>query len=378
MSGNLRGGGWARASRLRPMLGLVLATACGPEPADLDARVSTLLAAYDGDDRPGACVLARHRGAVIYERCVGMADLEAGRAAAPETNFRLASVTKQFTAAAVLRLVGEGKLALTTTLREVFPDFPPWADQVTVAHLLTHTSGLVDYEDVMPAGDAQILDSGVVELMRAQDSTYFPPGSAFRYSNSAYAVLARIVEERSGRRFAAFLEEEIFRPLGMAATVAHEEGRSTVAARAFGYSPREGGGWVRTDQSPTSAVLGDGGIYSSLRDLSRWLEVVEGRRGLLDSSLAAGAFTEARTTGGEGVGYGYGWFLDSADGWRRVRHEGSTIGFRNAVQYFPGHDLTVLFLSNRNDVAPGLVDSLVAVFRRAIGLRYPSSPSSRS
>jgi CubicO group peptidase (beta-lactamase class C family) len=349
------------------ILGASLVSACAAGPGDVERQVAALLAAYDGDGRPGACVLARHQGGVIYERCVGMADLEAGQVATPETSFRLASVTKQFTATAVLRLVEEGHLTLTTTLREVFPDFPPWADAVTVEQLLTHTSGLVDYEDVMPPGDAQILDAGVVDLMRVQDSTYFPPGSAFRYSNSAYALLARIVEERSGRRFAAFLEDEIFRPLGMANTVAHEEGKSTVAARAYGYSLQDDGGWLRTDQSPTSAVLGDGGIYSSLRDLDRWLEVVEGRRRLLDSSLAAAVFTEARTADGRGIGYGYDWFLDTAQRRRRIRHEGSTIGFRNAVQHFPGDDLTVLFLSNRNDVAPGLVDSLVAVFRLATG-----------
>jgi CubicO group peptidase (beta-lactamase class C family) len=259
--------------------------------------------------------------------------------------------------------VEQGKLTLATTLRDVFPGFPSWADAVTVHHLLTHTAGLVDYEDIMPPGDAQILDAGVVDLLRGQDSTYFPPGSAFRYSNSAYAVLARVVEERSGRSFAAFLEQEIFRPLGMATTVAHEAGRSTVAARAYGYSRQTDGSWIRTDQSTTSAVLGDGGIYSSPRDLGRWLDVVEGRRTLLDPALTAATFTEARTNDGRGAGYGYGWFLDSAEGRRRIRHEGSTIGFRHAVRRFPDEDLTVLFLSNRDEIDEGLVEALVAVFR---------------
>jgi CubicO group peptidase (beta-lactamase class C family) len=356
---------------LTKLLSLVLSaslgSACASGPADVERQVATLLAAYDGGDRPGACVLARHRGAVLYERCVGMADLEAGRAATPGTNFRLASVTKQFTATATLRLVSDGRLSLATTLREIFPDFPAWADAVTVEHLLTHTSGLVDYEDVMPPGDTQILDAGVVDLMRIQDSTYFPPGSAFRYSNSAYAVLARAIEIRSGRSFAAFLEDEVFRPLGMTQTVAHEESRSTVADRAFGYSRRDDGSWLRTDQSPTSAVLGDGGVYSSLRDLNRWLDVVEGRRRLLDSSLAAAMFTPARTRDGREVGYGYGWFLDSAAGRRRVRHDGSTIGFRNAVRHFPDDHLTVLFLSNRNEIDTALADRLVPVFREAAG-----------
>jgi CubicO group peptidase (beta-lactamase class C family) len=365
MSGG-RDGSRLRVALLWPMLGVVLATACGPGPADTDARVAALLAAYDGDDRPGACVLARHRGTPLYERCIGMADIEAGRAATPETNFRLASVTKQFTATAVLRLVSQGRLTLATTLREVFPGFPPWAGAVTVHHLLTHTAGLLDYEELMPPGDAQILDDGVLDLLRTQDSTYFPPGSAFRYSNSAYAVLARVVEERGGRPFATFLESEIFRPLGMATTVAREEGRSVVAARAYGYSRQDDGTWVRTDQSRTSAVLGDGGVYSSLRDLNRWFEVVEGRGALLDAALLAAVFTEARTNDGRGVGYGYGWYVDSPAGGHRFRHDGTTIGFRHEVQRFPATDLTVLFLSNRNEIDPGIVDALVTVLREAV------------
>ena len=364
MSGG-RGKSRDRVSLLRPMLGVMFATACGPGSVDMDARIAALLEPYDGDDRPGACVLARHGGTLLYQRCVGMADLEAGRAATPETNFRLASVTKQFTATAVLRLVAQERLTLATTLREVFPDFPPWADAITVHHLLTHTAGLVDYEDIMPPGDAQILDDGVLDLLRTQDSTYFPPGSRFRYSNSAYAVLARVVEVRGGRRFAEFLESEIFRPLGMAATVAREEGRSAVAARAYGYSRQDDGTWRRTDQSSTSAVLGDGGVYSSLRDLNRWFEVVEGRRALLDCALAAAAFTEARTSDGHGVGYGYGWYVDSAAGVRRFRHDGTTIGFRHEVRRLPEDDLTVLFLSNRNAIDRRLVDTLVGVFRAA-------------
>jgi CubicO group peptidase (beta-lactamase class C family) len=359
----LRSAWTGRASHLGPVLVVALAAACATAGSrEIGTRVSALLAAYEGPDRPGACLLVREHGDVVFERCVGMADLETGRPATPETNFRLASLTKQLTATAVLRLVQQGRLSLTTTLREVFPDFPPWADDVTVDRLLTHTAGLLDYEDLMPPGDAQILDAGVLDLLRVQDSTYFPPGSGFRYSNSAYAVLAQIVEARAGRPFADVLVSEVFGPVGMEGTVAFEAGRSEVAQRAFGYSAGDDGTWTRTDQSPTSAVLGDGGVYSSLRDLNRWLTIVEGRDSLLDPTLAAAVFLEARTNDGHGVGYGYGWFLDSAGGRARIRHEGSTIGFRNAVQRFPAEDLTVLLLSNRNDIVPGLVDSLVAVF----------------
>jgi CubicO group peptidase (beta-lactamase class C family) len=337
--------------------------ACAPAPASVDGRVATLLAAYDGADRPGACLLVRSRGTVIFEDCVGLAQVETREPATAATNFRLASLTKQFTATAALLLVADGRLDTGTTLRSVFPGFPAWADAITVRHLLTHTSGLVDYEDVMPPDDGrQITDAGVLRLLAMQDSTVFPPGSAYRYSNSGYAVLAQIVEVVSGEPFGRFLDERVFTPLGMTHTVAHVEGVTTVAERAYGYSRAPDGAWIRTDQSPTSAVLGDGGIYTSLDDLDRWLAVVEGRDALLPAALAAAMFAPQAPTDAPGTSYGYGWFLDRADGRRRYRHEGSTIGFRNAVQRFPDEDLTVVLLTNRNEIADGLVDSVAAVF----------------
>jgi CubicO group peptidase (beta-lactamase class C family) len=355
---------------------VLAAAACGaPSDASLDARVTGLLAAYDGADRPGACLLARRAGVVLYERCFGLAVVETGEPATPETGFRLASLTKQFTATAALLLVADGRLTTGTTLRAVFPRLPAWADAVTLHHLLTHTSGLVDYEDVMPPGDAQITDAGVLDLLAARDSTGFAPGSGYRYSNSGYAVLARIVEEVSGRRFGPFLAERIFGPVGMAGTVAHVDGQTVVPHRAFGYS-RADGGWTRTDQSPTSAVLGDGGIYTSARDLNRWLAVVEGRDALLPADLAAAMFTPHTPADGE-ASYGYGWFLDRAAGRRRYRHEGTTIGFRNAVQRFPDDDLTVVLLTNRNEIAEGLVDALVAALRAGAAAEAGTGSESR-
>jgi CubicO group peptidase (beta-lactamase class C family) len=359
-----------RLVTLLPLLPLV--ASCGSQPrypgAAAEARIAGLLADYSGADRPGACLLARHAGVVVYERCVGLAELETKQEATPETNFRLASLTKQFTATAVLRLVQDGAVTTTTALTDIFPDFPAYGAAITLHHLMTHTSGLIDYEDLMGADTVeQIKDAGVLALMKAQDSTYFPPGSAFRYSNSGFAVLAQVVERESGTPFARYLEATIFGRLRMTGTVAHQDGVDTVAHRAYGYSRQADGSWARTDQSPTSAVLGDGGIYSSLRDLSRWLAVVEGRRRLLDPAIAARAFEEARLTSGAGAGYGYGWFIDDYRGHPRFRHEGSTIGFRNAVQRFPQEDLTVLFLSNRDEVDSTLVSSIVDAFLTAPG-----------
>lgn len=325
----------------------------------LASAVQHLLADYVGDDKPSACLLIRHRGVPLFKDCYGMADLERGVPADPETSFRLASVTKQLTATAVIRLAEAGELDYEDNLAQIFPGFPDYGQRVTLRHLLTHTSGLIDYESLLPEDQTeQVKDEDVLRLMQAQDSTYFEPGSQFRYSNSGYAMLAMAIEKVSGRRFADFLADQIFVPLGMTHTVAHEEGVSSVYKRAYGYS-RTKTGWEFADQSPTSAVLGDGGVYSSIEDLGRWLEVVERRRVLIEPTSLARALEPTRLSTGDATEYGFGWYIDGFKGNKRYRHSGSTRGFRNEVQRLPEADLTVVFLSNRNEIEAGLVDSIV-------------------
>jgi CubicO group peptidase (beta-lactamase class C family) len=276
-----------------------------------------------------------------------MANLEGRIAAMPTTNFRLASLTKQFTAAAILLLAEDGKLTLDDRVRKWLPSLPSAVDSVTITHLLTHTSGIVAYEDVIPRGtNTQLHDTDVLRLLESQDSTYFKPGSSYRYSNSAYALLALIVERASGRTFATFLNERVFLPLGMAQTVAYQEGISTVSHRAFGYTMK-GGAWTRKDQSITSAVLGDGGIYSSIDDLAKWDAALYDSRLLSDESRRL-AFTPHTATDRADVKYGFGWRITGETLW----HSGETSGFRNVIVRYPSRRLTVVLLTNRDNPQP--------------------------
>jgi CubicO group peptidase (beta-lactamase class C family) len=251
-------------------------------------------------------------------------------------------VTKQFTAAAILILADEGKLTLDDPIRKWLPSLPPFADTIKIRHLLSHTSGLVDYEDVMPEGTTeQLHDADVLRLLAQQDRTYFAPGTSYRYSNSGYALLALIVERASGQRFASFLHHRIFEPLGMNDSVAFEKGISTVANRAYGYSLDEGR-WTRTDQSLTSAVLGDGGIYSSIDDLAKWDAALD-----RDVRLRP-AFAPATPTDDPKTQYGFGWRITGDALW----HSGETRGFRNVILRYPARRLTVVILTNRNGPAP--------------------------
>jgi CubicO group peptidase (beta-lactamase class C family) len=194
-------------------------------------------------------------------------------------------------------------------------------------------------------------------LLEQQSSGKFAPGSRWEYSNSGYAVLAMIVEKVSGKSFGQFLQERIFTPLQMKNTVAYEKGKNEVAHRAYGHS-KEKGGWHQTDQSPTSAVLGDGGIYSSIDDLAKWDRALR-EHTLLSAAEMGPALTPVQPTGGtakfpEGraVSYGFGWFLDPYRGHKRMSHDGETVGFRTTIQRFPDDQLTIIVLANRGDIDP--------------------------
>ncbi len=306
---------------------------------------------YDCRDVPGASVMVIRDGVVIFRKAYGLANLEDKIPSATQTNYRMASLTKQFTAMAVMILAGRKKLALTNSLTDFFPDFPSYGKQISVRHLLNHTSGLIAYEDLIPDGTTLPLkDRDVLRLLKGQSRTHFVPGTQFRYSNSGYALLALIVEAVSKTSFAAFLKRNIFNPLRMTNTVAYEQGISTVRNRAYGYTQR-GKLFARTDQSLTSSVLGDGGIYSSVEDLYKWDQSLYTTR-LVSSELLREAFTPGVSTDQADTDYGYGWFITRRHGWNTVWHYGDTIGFNTAIVRVPEQKLTVIILVNRNKANP--------------------------
>jgi CubicO group peptidase (beta-lactamase class C family) len=319
--------------------------------------VDQLFIGYTGDDIPGASVMVIKDGEIALLRSYGMANLEKSIPIQPETNLRLASLTKQFTATAIMMLVERGKLDLDDTLTELFENFPDYGSRITLRHLLQHNSGLLDYESLMPDDfEGQASDRDALRMMYDVADTYFEPGTEYRYSNTAYAMLAVLIEDRSGMNFAEFLEANIFGPLGMTTTVAHQEGISTVAQRALGYTV-EDGKVAPSDQSSTSAVLGDGGIYTSVLDYYKWDQALYTDKLLTRDSL------RKMWTGNFGD-YGFGWRVDTKEGRLRLHHDGSTSGFRNYVIRYPDEQMTVLVLTNRRDpdVMP-LAEATAEIFK---------------
>ena len=310
------------------------------------AEIDALMQPYSGD-LPGASVLVLRDGHPLVSRAYGLARLTDKERATPATNYRLASMTKQFTAAAVLLLAQDGRLSLDDRIKNYLPTLPAAADAVTIRELLTHRGGLIDYEDLIsPATTQQVHDVDVLRLLEHEDRTYFTPGSDYRYSDTGYALLALIVARVSRVSFATFLHDHIFAPLGMDGTVAYEAGISQVPRRAYGYSLKNGR-WTETDQSLTSAVLGDGGVYSSIEDLAHW-DAALSAPGLLKAEWLKAAFTPLTKTDDPNVSYALGWRVTGDTVW----HSGESVGFRNVIVRWPQQHFTVIVLTNRDDAEP--------------------------
>jgi CubicO group peptidase (beta-lactamase class C family) len=320
-------------------------------------RIDSLFESCRAPGAPSASVMVIRDGEVLYKKAFGLANLEARVAATTRTNYRLASVTKQFTAMAVMMLVDRGKLSFDQKLPAFFDGLPSWSSRVTVRHLLNHTSGIKAYEAAVQhikpedvTSSNQLRDKDVLDIVKKEEATYFEPGTQYRYSNSGYALLALLVEKVSGRTFAQFLQENIFEPLKMDGAVAHEDGVSTVRDRAYGYV-KEGERFVRRDQSATSAVLGDGGVYSSVEDLYKWDRALAGGR-LVKPETWKQAVTPASLPDGRRTEYGFGWEIGTFNGKTAWRHSGGTIGFTTHILRLPEERVTVIVLHNRVDLSP--------------------------
>jgi CubicO group peptidase (beta-lactamase class C family) len=359
-------------------------------PSTMTQNIDAIFAPLVTPNSPGVAVLVIKNGKKLFERGYGLRDLRSAAKIDPSTNFRLASCSKQFTAMAIMLLVHDGKLRYDQKLIEIFPDFPAYGKSISVRNLLNHTAGLQDYETLMEqpgtkgkwTDDHQIQDAEVLTLLEQTDHGMFPPGTQWYYSNSGYVVLGLIVAKVSGQFFPEFLHQRIFAPLKMDHTLAYVKGQNEITNRAYGHT-EEGNTWKQTDQSSTSATLGDGGIYSSLEDLAKWDEALR-TNNLLSKEEMQPALTPATlpTTSTKGdtqprwpansdrsegtpVSYGYGWFVDPYESHQRMWHYGETMGFHSYIVRFTnksGADhatnndrlagVTVIVLCNRTDILP--------------------------
>jgi CubicO group peptidase (beta-lactamase class C family) len=325
---------------------LVILLSGYPSPAQRTEKLDSFFRQQPGD-KPGIALMIEKKGEIIFRKTAGLANDSTGTALDTASNFRMASVSKQFTAMGILLLEKDHQLSLGDPIGRFLPDLPARiGKRVLIRHLLTHSSGILDYESLIPgAQSVQLLDADVLHLLAGQDSLYFTPGSRFRYSNSGFCLLALIIERVSHRSFASFIRDSLFTPLHMDGSSIYEAG-SPVAHRAMGYAKDSAGHILFSDQSVTSATKGDGGVYTSLTDYAKWIQALRTNKFIkLPSVLKRIRFP---IEGARNSYYGAGWFMTTSSP-VLLFHSGNTCGFTNFVLQIPGDEWSITYFSNLAD-----------------------------
>jgi N-acyl-D-aspartate/D-glutamate deacylase/CubicO group peptidase (beta-lactamase class C family) len=318
---------------------------------DLAARIDALFAPLATGDSPGAAVIVIRNDEVLHAAGYGYADLQSREPITPQTSFRLASVSKQFTAMAIMILADRGELDYDDPLVKYLPELGPFGEKITLRHLLTHTSGLPDYYDVLEEETVEGMPDTeqAMQFLAAWDEPpLFAPGERYEYSNPGYEMLALVVERVSGQRFGRFLEDNIFLPLGMTETVVRDSTEPEIPNRALGYTRKEGS-FELLDEHPLNHIIGSGGMYSTVEDLARWDQALYTAT-LVQRATLEQAWSPVRLTGGEEYPYGFGWRLGRYGGLgRRLCHAGGWLGFSTFIVRYPEHRFSVIVLSNLED-----------------------------
>lgn len=336
-----------------------------------EAQVDAIFAAYTATT-PGCAVGVEQGGKVLLAKGYGAADLEAGRPLTPQSGVYMASVSKQLAAMAVLLLVEDGKLRLDQPVRPLIPELPAYADKVTVAQLLHHTSGLRDYFtlgalDGLPESHPYT-EADVLRLLGRQQGLNFEPGSEFLYSNSGYVLLSILVHRVSGQRLDDFARARMFTPLGMTHSRFQHDHNGPIPEKANGYQPA-GTGW-RIANSQLD-VVGDGGLYSSVDDMLKWLAALD--RPKVGARALAQMRASARLNDGSSTGYGMGLSTSAYRGLEVVAHGGALAGYRTADWWFPAQKLGVVVLCNTSQTNTNELAAQVAAVYLGDRMKPPTT-----
>jgi CubicO group peptidase (beta-lactamase class C family) len=335
---------------------LALGAAQTPNPA-----IDALFSDYSGGNVPGCALGVIQEGEFIYRRSYGMANLEYAIPLDSDSVFRTASMGKQFTAATIALLAESGAINLDDPLGQYFPEFPPWANHITIRQLVHHSSGIRDYLTLAylagKGDDADFYtDDWVLQLLARQQETNFPPGSQHLYSNSGYLLLAHLVKRTTGKSLRQYAQHNLFDPLGMTKTHFHDDHTEIVPRRASGYTPASSDPLGEDDfhiSMTTLDMVGDGGVFTSINELIHW------DRNFYNNQLGNGGagLVELLNTPGklnDGTGYKYAFGLEVGDyrGRKLISHGGSFVGFRTEMMRFPELGFGVTVLCNRADAEP--------------------------
>lgn len=329
----------------------ILISAYAAQPAgrtsqnDLTSQIDALLQKVYKANEPGAAVLVKKQGQVIFRHGYGLADMELGVPVEPDMVFRLGSITKQFTAVAILILAEQGKLSLQDDITKFLPDYPTQEKTITVEHLLTHTSGIKSYTDLpewFPLLRKDMTLKEIIDLFKDKPME-FSPGERWKYCNSGYILLGAIIEKISGETYEAFLQKHIFDQLGMNHSYYGSASR-IIPRRIPGYS-KGSSGFENAPYLSMTQPYAAGSLLSSVDDLAVWNEALLSGK-LIKREILEKAFTPYKLKDGTDTGYGYGWSISNYEGQRIIEHGGGIMGFTTYALLLPEDQIFVALLTN--------------------------------
>jgi len=320
------------------------------EPVATDPKelADQMMARFDGPESPGAAVGVWRDGETIYSKTYGTANLTYGIPFEPDTRTNIGSTSKQFTAFAVMLQAERGLLSLDDDIRTHIPELPEFDGTIQVRHLVTHTSGLREFLNLLRMTGRR-LDRGdwidrseLIDIVQRQPALQNAPGAEWNYNNTAYGLAATIVERTSGQDFHVFMEDNVFGPLDMTGSMVRPSPRHMVPNMSEGYTPTEDGYRHIGD---LGGAVGAGAVYSTIGDLQTWVENYAnprvGTRESIDEMMTSFVLTD-----GEETGYGYGLFIDEQGGLKRVHHGGADVAHRSMLVYYPEINAGITTQSN--------------------------------
>lgn len=326
---------------------------------NLETAVDELiLKSFNDENGPGGVFMVAHHGLPVYQKAFGKANLELGDNLAVDNVFQLGSMTKQFTAVAILMLEQQGKLSVGDPLSKYIPDYPN-GSKITIHHLLTHTSGIKDFTKMKSLGDIaqkEMTPKMMVNFFK-DEPVDFAPGEKFDYNNSGYVLLGYLIELVSGEKYEDYIGKHIFDKVGMTRSC-YASDRKVIKGRAYGYHKKESG-YVNKTVINFSVPFSSGSLMSTVSDMLKWQNALN-KNLLLDSAETKKAFSRYKLNNGEEFSYGYGWHIRDINKVPTREHGGSIFGFKTMAVYIPGEDIYVIGLSNCDCNSPTKVTGDIA------------------
>jgi CubicO group peptidase (beta-lactamase class C family) len=328
-----------------------------PGGNDLTAKVDKVFVTYDKPDSPGCALSVIKDGQIVYKRGYGMADLDHDIPIKPDTPFHVASVSKQFTAMAILLLAKQGKLSLDDKVQKYITELREFDQPVTIRHLLHHTSGLRDQWNLLimsgwRLGEDVVRDEDVLDLVSRMKELNFKPGDQHLYCNTGYTLMAFIVKRASGQPLREFAEANIFKPLGMTRTIFRDDHAIVVKHQAYAYNPGPGGGFKLS--VPNYDTVGASSLVTTVEDLARWdqnfYDKQVGGDWAIEQMQIRGTLND-----GQQISYARGLAIGSYKGLKVVEHGGADAGYRSHLMRFPDQRFSIACLCNFGGANPSLL-----------------------